>query len=191
MVDEAVSLAEVLLYHQLSGVGLVPTNLDLSGAEVELLSNPFGNNVILRSKVELIRDRVDYVLIDPPPSLGLLTIHALTAADGVIVPVQTHYLAYHGLQLLQQTVAKVKKRANPGLAVIGVVPTFFDSRVRHHSEVLAELRKNYASVLIDVPIPVRVSLADAMVAGKSIHEFDASSDIAKLYARIAEGMDHG
>jgi chromosome partitioning protein len=85
----------------------------------------------------------------------------------------------------------VKKRANPGLAVVGVVPTFFDSRVRHHSKVLEELRKNYASVLIDVPIPVRVSLADAMVAGKSIHEFDASSDIAKLYARIAEGIDRG
>ncbi len=191
MVDEAVSLADVLIYHQLSGVGLVPTNLDLSGAEVELLSDPFGNNVVLRSKVEPVRDRVDYVLIDTPPSLGLLTINALTAADGVIVPVQTHYLAYHGLQLLQQTVAKVKKRANPGLKVVGIIPTFYDSRVRHHNEVLSELRKNYEPVLIDVPLPVRVALADAMVAGKSINEFDGASDIAKLYAKIAEVIDHG
>ena len=191
MIDEGVSLADVLIFHQASGVGLVPTNLDLSGAEVELLSNPFGNNVVLKAKIEPIRDRVDYILIDTPPSLGLLTINALTAADGVVIPVQTHYLAYHGLQLLQQTVAKVRKRANPRLMVAGIIPTFYDSRARHHNEVLRELRKNYETVLIDVPIPVRVSLADAMVAGKSINEFDGASDITKLYAKIAEVIDHG
>jgi chromosome partitioning protein len=191
MIDESVSIADVLIFHQASGVGLVPANLDLSGAEVELLSDPFGNNVVLKSKIAPIRDRVDYILIDTPPSLGILTINALTAADGVIIPVQTHYLAYHGLQLLQRTVAKVQKRANPTLKVTGIIPTFYDTRTRHHGEVLAELRKNYQGMLIDIPIPVRVSLADAMVAGKSIDEFDPSSDIAMLYTRIAEVIDHG
>ncbi len=191
MIDEGVSIADVLMYHQSSGVGLVPANLDLSGAEVELLSDPFGNNVVLKAKIAPIRDRVDYILIDTPPSLGILTINALTASDGIIIPVQTHYLAYHGLELLQRTVAKVQKRANPGLKVVGVIPTFYDSRVRHHNEVLSELRKNYEPVLIDVPVPVRVALADAMVAGKSINEFDGASDIAKLYAKIAEVIDHG
>jgi len=192
LIDDAVSIGDVLLYHSDSGVGVVPTNLDLSGAEIELQNDPIGGgNQVLRSKIAPIRDRVDYIIIDCPPSLGLLTINALVAADGVIIPVQTQYLAYHGLQLLQRTITKVQKRANPGLIVSAIIPTLYDSRAKHHSEVLGELRANYQSVLIDIPIPIRVALADAMVAGMSIDEYDSSSDVAKLYKQIAEVIDHG
>lgn len=189
LIDDEVSIADVLLYHQTSGVGLIPTNLDLSGAEVELFVDPVGNNLVLKSKLAPFRDRVDYILIDCPPSLGVLTVNALSAADGVIIPVQTHYLAYHGLQLLQKTIPKCNGVANPDLKLTGIIPTLYDSRAKHHQEVLSELRSNYPSVLIDIPIPVRVGLADATVAGQSIDEYDRGSDASKLYARIAEVIE--
>lgn len=191
MIDEETTIASILVYHHDSGVGLVPTNLDLSGAEIELLVDPTGNNLVLKSKIAPIRDKIDYILIDCPPSLGLLTINALTAADGVIIPVHTHYLAYHGLQLLRKTIAKVQKRANTDLVVAGIIPTLYDSRVRHDNEVLAELRENYPNELIDIPVPRRVALADAMVAAQSIDEFDKASDGAKAYSKIAEVLDNG
>lgn len=190
MIDEEVTIASILVYHHDSGVGLVPTNLDLSGAEIELLVDPIGNNLILKSKLAPIQDKIDYILIDCPPSLGLLTINALTASDGVIIPVHTHYLAYHGLQLLRKTIAKVQKRANPDLKIAGIIPTLFDARAKHDSEVLAELRENYKDELIDIPVPRRVALADAMVAAQSIDEFDKLSDGAKAYSRIAEVLDN-
>ncbi|GAC1660711.1 MAG: hypothetical protein PVS3B3_30970 [Ktedonobacteraceae bacterium] len=128
LIDDEVSVSDVLRYHEGSGVGLVPTNLDLSGAEIELLVDPVGNNMVLKSKIAPIRTRVDYILIDCPPSLGLLTVNALTAADGVLIPVQTHYLAYHGLQVLEKTIKKVQKRANPALRIAGIIPTMYDAR---------------------------------------------------------------
>ncbi|GAC1587031.1 MAG: hypothetical protein NVS4B1_30380 [Ktedonobacteraceae bacterium] len=128
LIDDEVSVSDVLRYHEGSGVGLVPTNLDLSGAEIELLVDPVGNNMVLKSKIAPIRTRVDYILIDCPPSLGLLTVNALTAADGVLIPVQTHYLAYHGLQVLEKTIKKVQKRANPELRIAGIIPTMYDAR---------------------------------------------------------------
>lgn len=190
LIDDDVAIADVLVYDPWSGVGLVPTNLDLSGAEIELLVDPTGNNLVLKSKIAPIRNRVDYILIDCPPSLGLLTINALTAADGVIIPVQTHYLAYHGLQLLRRTIAKVQKRANPDLVIAGIIPTLYDARAKHDNEVLAELRENYKDVLIDIPVPRRVALADAMVAAQSIDEYDASSEASHAYRKIAEVIDH-
>lgn len=190
LIDDAVGVSDVLMYDPQSGVGLVPTNLDLSGAEIELLVDPTGNNLALRSKLAPVRDRVDYILIDCPPSLGLLTINALTAADGVIIPVQTHFLAYHGLQLLQRTITKVQRRANPGLQIVGIIPTLYDSRAKHHQEALSELRANYKAQLIDIPVPVRIALADAIVAGRSIDEFDGSADVVRVYRSIAEVIDH-
>lgn len=189
MIDEDVTIANILVYHHASGVGLVPANLDLAGAEIELLTDPTGNNLVLKSKITPIRDKIDYILIDCPPSLGLLTINALTAADGVIIPVHTHYLAYHGLQLLRKTIAKVQRRANPDLKIAGIIPTLFDIRAKHDNEVLAELRDNYKDELIDIPVPRRVALADAMVAAQSIDEFDKSSDGTRAYRQIAEVLD--
>jgi len=190
LIEEHVSISEVLIYHKGSDVGLLPTNLDLSGAEMELLADPMGNNMVLKSKLSSIRERAEYILIDCPPSLGLLTINALTAADGVLIPVQTHYLAYHGLFLLQQTIAKVKRRCHPDLRIVGIIPTLYDPRARHDQEVRAALRTNYQDSLIDLPIPRRVALADAMVAGHSIYDVDAHSDAARIYTQIAEVLDH-
>ena len=189
LIDDDVSLADVLVYSQTSNVGLVPTNLDLSGAEIELLVDPVGNNMVLKSKLAPIRNRVDYILIDCPPSLGLLTVNALSAADGVLIPVQTHYLAYHGLQLLQQTIKKVQKRANPELVISGIIPTMYDARAKHDNEVLSELRKQYPDVLIDYPVPARTAIRDAIVAGQSIDTFDARNDGTLIYRKIAEVLD--
>src|SRR5205085_3484394 len=110
-------------------------NIDLSGAEVELLSE-VGNNHILKEKLTPIAGTYDYILIDCPPSLGLLTINALSAADGVLIPVQCHYLAYHGLLLLRRTIEKVQKRSNPHLVIAGILPTMYDVRTKHSQEVL-------------------------------------------------------
>lgn len=191
LIDDAVTLASILIFHPTSRIGLIPTNLDLAGAEIELMMDPMGNNVVLRSKIAPIRDQIDYVFIDCPPSLGLLSINALTAADGVIIPVQTQYLAYHGLQRLLDTVTKVRQRANPTLQVTGILPTFYNSRANHDNEVLSSLRTHYKSVLIDIPIPMRVALSDATKEGQSIQEYDQSADVAALYARIAEVIDRG
>lgn len=191
LIDDDVSIASVLAYHQTSGIGLVPTNIDLAGAEIELMIDPQSNrNHALKSKVDPIREKVDYILIDCPPSLGLLTINALTAADGVIIPVQTHYLAYHGLHLLKSTIARTQKRNNPNLKITGVLPTLYDARAKHDNEVLGELRQHYKDVLIDYPVPRRVALADAMVAAESIDAFDNGSDVTKIFQKIAEVIDH-
>lgn len=189
LIDDDVSIVSVLAYDNASGVGLVPTNLDLSGAEIELLVDPVGNNMVLKSKLAPIRKHVDYILIDCPPSLGLLTINALSAADGVLIPVQTHYLAYHGLQLLQKTIAKVQKRANPELQIVGIIPTMYDARAKHDNEVLSELRKHYPNELIDYPVPARTAIRDAIVAGQSIDIFDARNDGTLVYKKIAEVLD--
>lgn len=176
---------EAVLLSPHPGLDLVPATIDLAGAEVELL-NEIGREHILRGKLAPLLSRYDRVFIDCPPSLGLLTINALTAADGVLIPVQCQYLAFRGMQLLLKTVEKVQQRANPALAIAGLLPTLFDARTTHAREVLEELRSTYPKVIIDVPIKMRVGLSDATVAGQSILEFDGRSDVAQAYRRVGE-----
>ena len=180
---------ESVLLARAAGVDLAPATIDLAGAEVELL-NELGREHILRGKLEPLRSRYALTLIDCPPSLGLLTINALAAADAVLIPVQCQYLSFRGMQLLLRTIEKVQTRANPRLRIAGLLPTLFDARTVHSREVLEELRSTYSEVLIDVPIRYRVGLADAVVAGKSILEFDARSDAAEAYRRVAEVIAH-
>ena len=171
-------------------IDLAPATIDLAGAEVELL-NEIGREHILRGKLAVVRDQYDWVFIDCPPSLGLLTINALTAADGVVIPVQCQYLSFRGMQLLLKTIDKVKQRANPSLTVVGLLPTIFDACTVHGREALAELRTTYPELIIDEPIRHRVNLADAIVAGKTILEYDDRSDAAQAYRRVAEVIAHG
>lgn len=182
-------LADLLL-HPKPGIDLAPATIDLAGAEVELL-NEIGREHILRRQLEPLRGCYDAVFVDCPPSLGLLTINALTAADAVLIPVQCQYLSFRGMQLLLRTIEKIRQRANPALTVAGLLPTLYDVRTAHSREVLDELRATYPELLIDEPIRQRVGLADATVGGQSILEYDGRSDAAQAYRRVAEVIAHG
>lgn len=164
---------------------LVPANLDLAAAEVELL-NEIGREFLLR---DLLKDMdFDYILIDTPPSLGLLTINALTAADGVIIPLETHYLALRGLQLLMKIIKKVQDRANPNLKIIGILPTMADRTV-HSKEVIEEIENALGGKIpILHPINRSIRFPESSVAGKSILEYDDSVPGAKAYKLIAEEL---
>lgn len=184
MIDPSISISHVVL-HPKPSLDIVPSNIDLSGAEVELL-NEIGRENILKEKVAQIQSHYDFILLDCPPSLGLLTINALTAANWVLIPVQCQYFALRGMQLLLRTIEKVKARSNPSLRILGLLPTMLDSRTAHSKEVLEELKRMYGKQVIDIPIKVRVALADAPVSGQTIIEFDPKSEVAQAYREIAE-----
>jgi len=162
---------------------LIPANLDLAAAEVELL-NEIGREYALKDLIKGIN--VDFVIIDTPPSLGLLTVNALTAADGVIIPLETQYLAMRGLSLLLKIIRKVQKRANPDLKVIGVLPTMFD-RTIHSREVIEEMREALGDhIPVLTPVKRSIRFPESSVAGKSIFEYDNRVEGAKAYKELAE-----
>jgi chromosome partitioning protein len=188
MMQQDTHFVDVILHHK-TGIDLAPTNIDFAGAEMELMAE-IDNTHVLKEKLGPIANRYDYILLDCPPSLGLLTINALAASNGVLIPVQCHFLAYHGLTLLYRTIEKVQRRTNPTLRVVGILPTLYDARTRHCQEIVEELRRVYPEQLIDIPIPYRVALTDATAAGLSIREYDSNSDATRLYAQVAEVIDH-
>jgi chromosome partitioning protein len=171
-----------------SGCDLVPANIDLAAAEIELVSEP-GREQILKGKLEGVTAKYDYILIDCPPSLSLLTLNALTAAHGVIIPVQTQYFALRGMDLLFSTVEKVRTRLNPKLIIVGILPTMYDARTTHGREVLEELRETYETQLFETVIPLTVKLADSAMAGKSIISFHQQSPAAAAYRALAEEVE--
>ena len=163
---------------------LVPSNIDLAAAEIELTNEP-GRERILAEKLAPVVDNYDFVLIDCPPSLGLLTLNALTAATDVLIPVQTQYFALRGLDLLFATIQKVKGRINPGLVIRGILPTMVDTRTIHSREVLEELRNTYRQQICKTVIPQTIKIADAQVAAQSIHSFAPNSPAAEAYRELA------
>ena len=169
---------------------LVPSNIHLAGAEVELLNEP-GREFILKGKLAAIEHSFDYILIDCPPSLGMLTLNAFTSANEVLIPVQAQYLAFRGMQLLLNTIDKVKARVNPNLEVMGILPTFFDKRTRHSKEVVEQLQEHYREKVINIPIPATIKFADTTTAGESILTFSSSSAAAAAYRRLAREVHNG
>ena len=167
-------------------VALAPSNIDLSAAEMELI-NELGRERVLADKLRPLQETYDAIIIDSPPSLGLLTINALTAADGVLIPVNSEYLAMRGLQLLLNTITKVKTRLNPQLRVLGILPTMFDHRTLHAREVLAGLKEQYGK---EIPIfePVRrsVRFAEAPIVGQSILDYAEDLEGAAAYRTLAQ-----
>ncbi|MDY6893217.1 MAG: AAA family ATPase [Chloroflexota bacterium] len=169
---------------------LVPSNIHLAGAEVELLNEP-GREFILKSKLSPVEKRYDYILLDCPPSLGVLTLNAFTAANEILIPVQSHYLAFRGMLLLLNTITKVKDRLNPSLEITGILPTFYDRRTRHSQEVGEQLREHYGEKVIDIPIPATIKFADTTTAGESILTFSSSSPAAAAYRKLAREVHNG
>ncbi|MEE8372385.1 MAG: ParA family protein [Dehalococcoidia bacterium] len=169
---------------------LAPSDVHLAGAEVELINEP-GREFILRTKLGAVEHRFDYALIDCPPSLGVLTLNAFTAANQIMIPVQCQYLAFRGMQMLLTTIAKVKTRLNPGLEILGILPTFYDKRTRHSREVMQQLKEYYGEKVIDIPIPATIKFADTTTAGESILTYSNASPAAAAYRKLAKEVHNG
>ena len=165
------------------GLSLVPANRELSGAEVELVP-AMARERRLVNALEPIRDRFEWVLIDCPPSLGLLTINAMTASDSVIIPVQCEYMALEGLSRLVETLDLVRRNLNPSLAVLGVALTMFDGRTRLAQQVVDEVRSHFDQTFQTV-IPRSVRLSEAPSHGQSIFRYEPGGRAATAYAALA------
>ncbi len=164
---------------------VVPAGIDLVGVEVELIQM-IARERVLKKALEDIRDRYDYIFIDCPPSLGLLTINALTAADGVLIPVQTEYYALEGLSALMNTIKLIKQDLNPELAIEGVLLTMFDSRNNLASQVAGEVRKYFGNKVFTTVIHRNVALSEAPSHGKPVLLYDIRSRGAQSYLELAK-----
>jgi len=177
-------LEQVVQSTQRKNLDLCPTNINLAGAEVELVS-AMSRETILKRAIETVKEKYDFVLIDCPPSLGLLTINALAASSGVIVPIQGEYYALEGLTQLVDTINLVKKHLNPDIGIYGVVITMFDGRTQLTRQVVEEVRKYFGEKVFNTVIPRNIRLAEAPSHGKTIAEYDAKSRGGVAYQELA------
>lgn len=182
--------AEEAIVPTSTGCDMIPSNIHLAGAEVELLNEP-GREFILKGKLASIDHKYDYILIDCPPSLGVLTLNAFTAANEILIPVQLQYLAFRGMQLLLNTISKVKVRLNPNLEILGILPIFYDKRTRHSMEVAQQLVEHYGDKVINTLIPTTIKFADSTTAGQSILTFSSSSAAATAFRDLAKEVHNG
>jgi chromosome partitioning protein len=183
-VIDAVALADLTIETSVPGLALVPSSIALAGAEVELAPLEQRERRLARL-LDPIRDRYDYLFIDCPPSLGLLTVNALTAADSTVIPIQCEYYALEGLTQLLATVNLVRDHLNPGLQVKGAVLTMFDPRTNLGTDVAREVRAHLGDRVYDTVIPRSVRLSEAPSHGLPIHRYAASSKGAVAYAELA------
>ncbi len=167
------------------GFFLLPSDINLAGAEVELVYKK-NRERVLRTALEPCRGSFDVILVDCPPSLGLLTINALAASDGVIIPIQSEYFALEGLAQLMNTVTLVRQHINKGLRLEGVVLTMYDGRAKISKEIAAEIRKYFPKRLYETVIPRNIRLAEAPSHGKPILLYDPKCAGAKAYALLCE-----
>jgi chromosome partitioning protein len=172
-------------------VHLAVSSIDLAGAELAL-SALIGRERALERALAPIKDRYDFILIDTPPSLGLLTVNAFVAADGVIVPVQTEYLSLRGLVQLENTLSMVRENLNPRVSVMGILPTMYDKRLLHSREAVEILKENFGDLVYETKIRKTIRYAEAPVKGESVLKYDPTGDAAALYRDLAkEVLEHG
>jgi chromosome partitioning protein len=169
---------------------LVPSSRDLVGAEIELVEAPDREKVLSKA-LNRVRDEYDYILVDCPPSLGLLTLNTLTAADSVMIPIQCEFYALEGLSQLLNTVRLVQKGLNPSLDIEGVLLTMYDRRLNLSKQVASEAREYFGARVYRTPIPRNVSLAEAPSFGEPILLYDVMSAGAQAYLALASEMTQG
>jgi len=171
-------------------VEIAVSSIDLAGADMAL-SSQIGRERALEKALAPIKDRYDYILIDTPPSLGLLTINAFVAASGVVVPVQTEYLSLRGLVQLENTLAMVRENLNPHVEIIGIVPTMYDRRITHSREADEILRENFGELVYNTRIRKTVRFAEAPVKGTSVLAYDPTGEAAGMYRDLAKEVLNG
>jgi chromosome partitioning protein len=182
---DGMPIRDVIVATDLPTLWLAPSSVDLVGAEVEL-RDAIGREYYLRRALELIDGDYDYVLIDSPPSLGLLTINGLTAANSVVVPMQCEYFALEGISQLMTTVSRVRDAVNPGLEIEGIVLTMFDERMNLSKQVAEEVRSHFTEKVYQSVIPRNVRLGEAPSFGKPIILYDIRSRGSEAYINLAK-----
>ena len=186
ILDES-ELSECIYPSVMENLSVIPSNINLSGAEIELIG--FENKeYLLKSKLDMIRSDYDYIIIDCPPSLNLLTINAMAAADSVIVPIQCEYYALEGLSQLIHTIDLIKERLNPKLEIEGVVFTMYDARTNLSLQVVENVKENLDKNIYKTIIPRNVRLAEAPSYGQTIVDYDPSSKGYKAYMQLAKEL---
>jgi chromosome partitioning protein len=185
LMDSSVTIEECLLKTNVPGLDLLPSNIDLSAAEVQLVTEVAREQVLVRA-LDQVRDEYDIVLVDCQPSLGLLTINALTAAHGVIIPLECEYFALRGVALLMQSIEKVRERLNPRLELEGILATMYDPRTLHGREVLARVVEAFGDRVFHTVINRTVRFPETTVAGEPITTYATSSLGARAYRDLAK-----
>jgi chromosome partitioning protein len=183
LIDDA-SPTDNLLNTEISGLDILPSNIDLVGAEIEMLEMP-NREKIMKMVINKVKDDYDFVLIDCSPSLGLITVNALTAADSVIIPVQSEYFALEGLGKLLNTIKIIQSRLNPDLEIEGFLCTMYDSRLRLSNQVVEEVQRHFEDMVFKTLIQRNVKLSEAPSYGKPIVLYDATSNGSTNYLNLA------
>ena len=171
-------------------VDVAVSSIDLAGAELAL-SSMIGRERALEKALVSVKPKYDYVLIDTPPSLGLLTINALVASNGVIVPVQCEYLSLRGLVQLENTLSMIRENLNPEVGIEGILPTMYDSRTLHSREAVEILQENFGDLVFDTKIKKTVRYAEAPVKGTSVLKYEPSGSAAQAYRDLAKEVLNG
>jgi chromosome partitioning protein len=185
LVDPQVQARDVVMRAELMRVDFLPSNIELAAAEIQLVTE-MGRERILEDKLRPLHGRYDFIIIDCPPSLGLLSINALVASDEVIIPLQCEYFGMKGMQQLQRSIERVRNRLNPRLKVGGILPTIYKSRTLHSQEVLELVKQAYGAEVFPFFIKDSIRFAECPPAGRSILEYAGNSDGAKAYRQLAE-----
>ncbi|MFH2141923.1 MAG: AAA family ATPase [Bacteroidota bacterium] len=175
---------DIILNTEIKGLDILPSHIDLVGAEIEMLNRP-NREKIMKLMIEKVKDEYDFIFIDCSPSLGLITVNALTAADSVIIPVQCEYFALEGLGKLLNTIKIIQARLNPALEIEGFLLTMYDSRLRLSNQVVDEVKKHFLDMVFETIVQRNVKLGEAPSYGKPIVLYDAGSKGAINYLNLA------
>ncbi len=175
---------KIVLNTEIAGLDLIPSHIDLVGAEIEMLNLP-NREKVMKVVIEKLRDDYDFILIDCSPSLGLITVNSLTAADSIIIPVQCEYFALEGLGKLLNTIKIIQTRLNTDLEIEGFLLTMYDSRLNLSNQVLEEVRTHFGDMVFDTTVSRNIKLSEAPSYGKPVVLYDASSRGAENYMDLA------
>ncbi len=184
------TIRDCIVKSRYQNLDVLPANVNFAAVEIELIGED-KKEFILKNEIDYIADQYDYILIDCPPSLNLLTVNALCAANSVLVPIQCEYYALEGLSQLIHTVNLVKDRLNPGLTIEGVVFTMYDSRTNLSTQVVENVKQNLQSRIFNTVIPRNIRLAEAPSYGEPITEYDTRSTGAESYRKLADEIVGG
>ena len=183
IIDE-IDVKKIILNTEIANLDLIPSHIDLVGAEIEMLNLP-NREKVLKHTIEGLKDEYDFILIDCSPSLGLITVNALTAADSVIIPVQGEYFALEGLGKLLNTIKIIQNRLNPALEIEGFLLTMYDSRLNYSNQVYDEVKRHFQDMVFETVIQRNVKLSEASSYGKPVLLYDASSRGAINHMNLA------